>query len=134
MKTLIKSNYQKAKESLVSRKSKNRPSLVLVFEIQKTHGPTFQILKSPSKPNQPNQTKPSVEQTNNQLSSEREKTTMAGGGGGGGSGGSLAGLQDHVKLARDYALEGLYDTSIIFFDGAIAQINRFFTLLFSFLL
>lgn len=48
------------------------------------------------------------------------------GGGGGGSGGSLAGLQDHVKLARDYALEGLYDTSIIFFDGAIAQINRFF--------
>ncbi|KAH7859285.1 hypothetical protein Vadar_034127 [Vaccinium darrowii] len=33
-------------------------------------------------------------------------------------------LQDHVKLARDYALEGLYDTSIIFFDGAIAQINK----------
>ncbi|XP_045830148.1 katanin p60 ATPase-containing subunit A1 [Trifolium pratense] len=48
---------------------------------------------------------------------------MAGGGGGGG-GSSLSGLQDHVKLARDYALEGLYDTSIIFFDGAIAQINR----------
>jgi len=44
----------------------------------------------------------------------------------GGGGSSLAGLQDHVKLARDYALEGLYDTSIIFFDGAIAQINRFF--------
>jgi hypothetical protein len=35
----------------------------------------------------------------------------------------LAGLPDHVKLARDYALEGLYDTSIIFFDGAIAQIK-----------
>ncbi|XP_058192395.1 katanin p60 ATPase-containing subunit A1-like isoform X1 [Rhododendron vialii] len=33
-------------------------------------------------------------------------------------------LQDHVKLARDYALEGLYDSSIIFFDGAIAQINK----------
>jgi katanin p60 ATPase-containing subunit A1 len=41
-----------------------------------------------------------------------------------GGGSSLSGLQDHVKLARDYALEGLYDTSIIFFDGAVAQINR----------
>ncbi|XP_059641631.1 katanin p60 ATPase-containing subunit A1-like [Cornus florida] len=39
-------------------------------------------------------------------------------------GSSLAGLQDHLKLARDYALEGVYDTSIIFFDGAIAQINK----------
>lgn len=38
---------------------------------------------------------------------------------------SLAGLQDHLKLAREYALEGLYDTSIIFFDGAIAQINKY---------
>ncbi|KAL2338105.1 hypothetical protein Fmac_012551 [Flemingia macrophylla] len=37
---------------------------------------------------------------------------------------SLAGLQEHLKLARDYALEGLYDTSIIFFDGALAQINK----------
>jgi katanin p60 ATPase-containing subunit A1 len=36
----------------------------------------------------------------------------------------LAGLQDHLKHARDYALEGLYDTSIIFFDGALAQINK----------
>jgi katanin p60 ATPase-containing subunit A1 len=36
----------------------------------------------------------------------------------------LAGLPDHVNLARDYALEGLYDTSTIFFDGAIAQINK----------
>ncbi|KZV26102.1 hypothetical protein F511_06028 [Dorcoceras hygrometricum] len=40
------------------------------------------------------------------------------------AGTSLAGLQDHVKLARDYAMEGLYDTSIIFFDGAVAQINK----------
>ncbi|KAJ8755885.1 hypothetical protein K2173_024430 [Erythroxylum novogranatense] len=39
-------------------------------------------------------------------------------------GNSLGGLQDHLKLAREYALEGLYDTSIIFFDGAIAQINK----------
>ncbi|XP_042418664.1 katanin p60 ATPase-containing subunit A1-like isoform X2 [Zingiber officinale] len=38
---------------------------------------------------------------------------------------ALAVLQDHVKLAREYALEGLYDTSIIFFDGAIAQINKY---------
>lgn len=37
---------------------------------------------------------------------------------------TLTGLQDHIKLAREYALEGLYDTSIIFFDGAIAQINK----------
>ncbi|KAL0866019.1 hypothetical protein Bca101_045137 [Brassica carinata] len=37
---------------------------------------------------------------------------------------SLAGLQDHLKLAREYALEGSYDTSVIFFDGAIAQINK----------
>ncbi|WCJ40651.1 Katanin p60 ATPase-containing subunit A1 [Euphorbia peplus] len=39
-------------------------------------------------------------------------------------GSSLSGLQDHLKLAREYAVEGLYDTSIIFFDGAIAQINK----------
>ncbi|KAF3334853.1 Katanin p60 ATPase-containing subunit A1 [Carex littledalei] len=39
-------------------------------------------------------------------------------------GGALAGLQEHVRLARDYALEGLYDTSAIFFDGALAQINK----------
>lgn len=37
---------------------------------------------------------------------------------------TLTGLQDHLKLAREYALEGLYDTSVIFFDGAIAQINK----------
>ncbi|GMH17671.1 hypothetical protein Nepgr_019512 [Nepenthes gracilis] len=37
---------------------------------------------------------------------------------------TLTGLRDHLKLAREYALEGLYDTSIIFFDGAIAQINK----------
>ncbi|CAL1377866.1 unnamed protein product [Linum trigynum] len=37
---------------------------------------------------------------------------------------SLAGVQDHLKLAREYALEGLYDTAVIFFDGAIAQINK----------
>ncbi|XAR67747.1 Microtubule-severing ATPase [Bertholletia excelsa] len=37
---------------------------------------------------------------------------------------SLAALQDHIKLAREYALEGLYDTSVIFFDGAVAQINK----------
>ncbi|PKI62050.1 hypothetical protein CRG98_017423, partial [Punica granatum] len=39
-------------------------------------------------------------------------------------GSTLGGLQDHLKLAREYALEGLYDTSIIFFDGAVAQINK----------
>ena len=38
--------------------------------------------------------------------------------------GTLTGLQDHLKLAREYAIEGVYDTSIIFFDGVIAQINR----------
>lgn len=40
-------------------------------------------------------------------------------------GASLAGLQDHLKLAREYAIEGLYDTAIIFFDGAVAQINKY---------
>lgn len=38
---------------------------------------------------------------------------------------SLVGLQEHIKLARDYAVEGLYDTSVIFFDGAVAQINKY---------
>ncbi|OUZ99662.1 AAA+ ATPase domain [Macleaya cordata] len=38
--------------------------------------------------------------------------------------GTLSGLQDHLRLAREYANEGLYDTAIIFFDGAIAQINK----------
>lgn len=37
---------------------------------------------------------------------------------------TLVGLQDHLKLAREYAMEGLYDTSMIFFDGGIAQINK----------
>lgn len=40
-------------------------------------------------------------------------------------GSTLGGLQDHLKLAREYALEGLYDTSIIFFDGALAQIDKY---------
>ncbi|KVH98028.1 hypothetical protein Ccrd_023772 [Cynara cardunculus var. scolymus] len=40
------------------------------------------------------------------------------------AGASIAGVQDHLKLAREYAVEGLYDTSVIFFDGAIAQINK----------
>ncbi|KAK4766833.1 hypothetical protein SAY87_008475 [Trapa incisa] len=39
-------------------------------------------------------------------------------------GSMLGGLQDHLKLAREYAFEGLYDTSIIFFDGALAQIDK----------
>ncbi|KAJ4768721.1 Katanin p60 ATPase-containing subunit A1 [Rhynchospora pubera] len=42
-------------------------------------------------------------------------------------GAALAGLQEHVRLARDYALEGLYDTSTIFFDAALAQINKHLT-------
>lgn len=42
---------------------------------------------------------------------------------------ALAGLQDHLKLAREYAVEGLYDTSVIFFDGAMAQINKHLTTL-----
>jgi katanin p60 ATPase-containing subunit A1 len=38
--------------------------------------------------------------------------------------GAIVGLQEHLKLARDYALEGMYESSIIFFDGAIMQINK----------
>lgn len=52
----------------------------------------------------------------NSNKSERERRMV---------GASLVGLQDHLKLAREYALEGLYDTSIIFFDGALAQINKY---------
>ncbi|XP_014498710.1 katanin p60 ATPase-containing subunit A1 [Vigna radiata var. radiata] len=35
----------------------------------------------------------------------------------------LSGMHEHLKLAREYAAEGLYDTSIIFFDGAVARIG-----------
>ncbi|BBG99013.1 P-loop containing nucleoside triphosphate hydrolases superfamily protein [Prunus dulcis] len=51
-----------------------------------------------------------------ELASEREKRENGGP--------TLVGLQDHLKLAREYAMEGLYDTSLIFFDGGIAQINK----------
>ncbi|KAL9664519.1 hypothetical protein QQ045_019922 [Rhodiola kirilowii] len=34
---------------------------------------------------------------------------------------ALVGLLDHLKLAREYVVEGLYDTSIIFFDGAMLR-------------
>ena len=44
--------------------------------------------------------------------------------------GAIAGLQEHLKLARDYALEGMYESSIIFFDGAIAQINKYVNIFF----
>ena len=47
--------------------------------------------------------------------------------------GAIAGLQEHLKLARDYALEGMYESSIIFFDGAIAQINKYVTIVFQIL-
>ncbi|KAK8469786.1 hypothetical protein PHAVU_005G173400 [Phaseolus vulgaris] len=36
----------------------------------------------------------------------------------------LSGMQDHLKLAREYAAEGVYYTSVIFFDGAVAQISN----------
>ncbi|KAG5104104.1 hypothetical protein AAZX31_15G011900 [Glycine max] len=36
----------------------------------------------------------------------------------------MSGLKEHLKLAREYAVEGLYDTSVIFFDNAVAQINK----------
>ncbi|KAL2631198.1 hypothetical protein R1flu_015884 [Riccia fluitans] len=39
-------------------------------------------------------------------------------------GGPLAGLVEHLTLAREYALLGNYDTALIFFDGVIAQINK----------
>eukprot|EP00249_Psilotum_nudum_P009211 c21782_g1_i1 orf=669-2309(+) len=41
--------------------------------------------------------------------------------------GVISGIQEHVKLARQYALEGLYDSSISFFDGAAAQLNKYLT-------
>lgn len=36
----------------------------------------------------------------------------------------VSGILDNVKIARDYALEGSYENSIVFFDGAILQINK----------
>ncbi|KAL9323144.1 hypothetical protein ACSQ67_011197 [Phaseolus vulgaris] len=36
----------------------------------------------------------------------------------------LSGMQDHLKLVREYAAEGVYYTSVIFFDGAVAQISN----------
>ncbi|CAM6090201.1 unnamed protein product [Calypogeia fissa] len=39
-------------------------------------------------------------------------------------GGPLAGLSEHLTLAREYALLGNYDTALIFFDGVVAQINK----------
>ncbi|RDX92291.1 Katanin p60 ATPase-containing subunit A1, partial [Mucuna pruriens] len=36
----------------------------------------------------------------------------------------MSGLQEHLKLAREYAVEGVYDTSVIFFEGAVGQINK----------
>ncbi|GLJ44209.1 hypothetical protein SUGI_0923070 [Cryptomeria japonica] len=43
--------------------------------------------------------------------------------------GGVSGLKEQLKLAREYALEGLYDTSIIFFDAAIAQIDKHLSIL-----
>lgn len=40
-------------------------------------------------------------------------------------GGPLAGLSEHLTLAREYALLGNYDTALIFFDGVVAQINKY---------
>jgi katanin p60 ATPase-containing subunit A1 len=36
----------------------------------------------------------------------------------------LAGIGEHLTLAREYALLGNYDTALIFFDGVLAQINK----------
>jgi katanin p60 ATPase-containing subunit A1 len=39
-------------------------------------------------------------------------------------GGQLAGIGEHLTLAREYALLGNYDTALIFFEGVLAQINK----------
>jgi hypothetical protein len=36
----------------------------------------------------------------------------------------LTGMLDNIKQARESRLQGLYDTSIILFDTALAQINE----------
>jgi hypothetical protein len=47
-------------------------------------------------------------------------------------GGQLAGIGEHLTLAREYALLGNYDTALIFFEGVLAQINKLvFPLFFS---
>ncbi|GAQ87424.1 AAA-type ATPase family protein [Klebsormidium nitens] len=37
---------------------------------------------------------------------------------------ALAGIIDHMTLAREYALLGQYDTALVCFDGVISQINK----------
>eukprot|EP00898_Chlorokybus_atmophyticus_P002098 jgi/Chlat1/288/Chrsp1S03177 len=38
--------------------------------------------------------------------------------------GSLAGVAEQLTLAREYALLGSYDAALVYFDGALAQINK----------
>lgn len=40
-------------------------------------------------------------------------------------GGALIGLEEHLTLAREYALLGNYDSALIFFEGVHAQINKY---------
>jgi hypothetical protein len=37
---------------------------------------------------------------------------------------ALAGIIDHMTLAREYALLGQYDTALVCLDGVISQINK----------
>lgn len=40
-------------------------------------------------------------------------------------GGPLDTLSEQLTLAREYALLGSYDTALIFFEGVLAQINKY---------
>jgi len=40
-------------------------------------------------------------------------------------GGPLDTLSEQLTLAREYALLGSYDTALIFFEGVVAQINKY---------
>lgn len=40
-------------------------------------------------------------------------------------GGPLDSLSEQLTLAREYALLGSYDTALIFFEGVLAQINKY---------
>jgi hypothetical protein len=40
------------------------------------------------------------------------------------SGSSAQSLQEAVTMSREYALLGKYETALLYYDGAISQINQ----------
>lgn len=47
-------------------------------------------------------------------------------------GSALIGIEEHLTLAREYALLGNYDSALIFFEGVHAQIIKYATMTYIF--